>query len=48
MNRRQLLKAFTHQLEAAEADIVSFAKLFPMNARPVQKLDRRFVLSSDT
>jgi carbonic anhydrase len=38
----------THQLEAAEADIVSFAKLFPMNARPVQKLDRRFILSSDT
>jgi carbonic anhydrase len=36
----------TQPVEAAEADIASFGKLFPMNARPVQKLDRRFILSS--
>jgi carbonic anhydrase len=35
-----------HHIEAAEADIVRFAKLYPMNARPVQKLDRRFILTS--
>jgi carbonic anhydrase len=33
-------------LEVAEADIARFAKLYPMNARPVQKRDRRFILSS--
>ena len=38
----------THHVEAAEADIARFAKLFPMNARPVQKLDRRFILTSGT
>jgi len=31
-------------IDVAEADIASFAKLYPMNARPVQKLDRRYVL----
>jgi carbonic anhydrase len=36
----------THHIEVAEADIARFAKLYPMNARPVQKLDRRFILSS--
>jgi carbonic anhydrase len=36
----------SHPIEAAEADIARFAKLFPMNARPVQKLDRRFILTS--
>ncbi|MEJ2374762.1 MAG: carbonic anhydrase [Pseudolabrys sp.] len=30
----------------AQADIDAFAKVFPMNARPVQNLDRRFVLMS--
>ncbi len=30
----------------AEADIAAFAKLYPMNARPVQKPQRRFVLKS--
>jgi carbonic anhydrase len=35
-----------HHIEAAEADIARFAKLYPMNARPVQKLDRRFILTS--
>jgi carbonic anhydrase len=38
----------TQHVEAAEADIARFAKLFPMNARPVQKLDRRFILTSGT
>ncbi len=33
-------------IEVAEADIDAFAKLYPMNARPAQKLDRRFVLHS--
>jgi len=36
----------TRPIEVDEADIMRFAKLFPMNARPVQKLDRRFILSS--
>ncbi|MGJ4927277.1 carbonic anhydrase [Bradyrhizobium sp. HKCCYLS2038] len=31
-------------IQVAEADIAKFARLYPMNARPVQKLDRRFVL----
>ena len=35
-----------HRIEVAEEDIARFAKLYPMNARPVQKLDRRFILSS--
>ncbi len=33
-------------IEVAEADVAAFAKLYPMNARPVQKLYRRFVLRS--
>jgi len=33
-------------IEAAATDIARFAKLYPMNARPVQKLDRRFILTS--
>lgn len=36
----------TDPIQVAEADIASFARLYPMNARPVQKLDRRFVLRS--
>jgi carbonic anhydrase len=36
----------THAIEAAEDDIARFARLYPANARPVQKLDRRFILSS--
>jgi carbonic anhydrase len=36
----------THRIEAAETDIARFAKLYPMNARPVQELDRRFILTS--
>jgi carbonic anhydrase len=30
----------------AEADVAGFAKLYPMNARPVQKDNRRDVLVS--
>ena len=33
-------------ITVAQADIDAFAKLFPMNARPAQKDNRRFVLSS--
>lgn len=33
-------------IQVARPDIDAFAKLFPMNARPVQKDNRRFVLSS--
>lgn len=33
-------------VEVDEADMAAFAKLYPDNARPVQKLDRRFVLRS--
>lgn len=33
-------------IQVARADIDVFAKLFPMNARPPQKDNRRFVLSS--
>ena len=33
-------------IQVAEADVAAFAKLYAMNARPVQKLNRRFVLRS--
>ena len=33
-------------IEVDKDDIARFAKLYPMNARPVQKRDRRFILSS--
>lgn len=33
-------------LEVAQKDIDAFAKIFPKNARPVQKMDRRFLLMS--
>jgi carbonic anhydrase len=36
----------TEPLAVAEADIAAFAKLFPLNARPIQKINRRFVLRS--
>src|SRR5215469_879768 len=32
------------RIEVAEGDIARFAKLYPMNARPVQNRNRRFVL----
>ncbi len=34
-------------IEVAEIDIVRFAKLYPMNARPVQNPNRRFILTSN-
>ena len=37
----------TEHIEAAEADIARFAKLYPMNALPVQSLNRRFILTSN-
>ena len=36
----------TDPIEVAEADVAAFAKLYPMNARPAQKPNRRFVLRS--
>jgi carbonic anhydrase len=36
----------TDPLQVADADIARFAKLYPMNARPAQKGNRRFVLRS--
>jgi len=33
-------------IEVSEADIARFAKLYPMNARPVQNRNRRFILSA--
>jgi carbonic anhydrase len=34
------------RIEVAEADIARFAKLYPMNARPLQNSNRRFILTS--
>jgi carbonic anhydrase len=36
----------TEPIQVAEADINTFARLYPKNARPVQKDNRRFVLRS--
>jgi len=36
----------TDWIEVADADVGRFQQLYPMNARPAQKLDRRFVLRS--
>jgi len=36
----------TQPTEVDEDDIARFAKLYPMNARPVQNRDRRFILNS--
>lgn len=36
----------TNHIEVAETDIALFAELFPMNARPLQNPNRRFILSS--
>jgi len=37
----------TNPVRVAEADVASFAKLYPMNARPAQKDNRRYVLQSN-
>jgi carbonic anhydrase len=39
--------SFKTPIEASEAQIKAFAKLFPMNARPVQPIHRRFLLIGD-
>jgi carbonic anhydrase len=36
----------TDPIQVADADVARFAKLYPMDARPVQKTNRRFVLRS--
>jgi carbonic anhydrase len=36
----------TDPIQVAEADVTSFAKLYPMNARPAQKDNRRYILRS--
>jgi carbonic anhydrase len=36
----------TDPIQVAEADVASFAKLYPLNARPAQKDNRRYVLQS--
>ena len=36
----------TDPIEVAEADVAGFAKLYPMNARPARKDNRRYVLQS--
>jgi carbonic anhydrase len=36
----------TDPIQVADADIARFAKLYPMNARPVQRANRRFILRS--
>lgn len=36
----------TDPIQVADADVASFARLYPLNARPVQKDNRRYVLQS--
>ena len=36
----------TAPITVAEADVAAFAKLYPLNARPVQRDNRRYVLMS--
>ena len=36
----------TTPIQVSAADVAAFAKLYPMNARPVQKDNRRYVLKS--
>jgi carbonic anhydrase len=36
----------TDPIEVADADIATFARLYPLNARPAQKANRRYVLRS--
>jgi carbonic anhydrase len=37
---------FIDPIEVDETSVAAFAKLYPNNARPLQRLDRRFVLRS--
>jgi carbonic anhydrase len=36
----------TNSITVAEADVAAFARLYPLNARPVQRDNRRYVLQS--
>jgi carbonic anhydrase len=36
----------TNPNTVAESDVAAFAKLYPLNARPVQRDNRRYVLVS--
>ena len=36
----------TDPIQVAAADVAGFAKLYPMNARPAQRDNRRYVLQS--
>ncbi len=36
----------SNPITVAEADVAAFAKLYPLNARPVQRDNRRYVLQS--
>lgn len=36
----------TDPIQVAEADVARFAAIYPLNARPAQKTDRRFILRS--
>ena len=36
----------TEPVQVAASDVAGFAKLYPMNARPAQKDNRRYVLQS--
>jgi carbonic anhydrase len=40
------MAAATNPIQVADADIAGFAKLYAMNARPVQNANRRDVLRS--
>jgi carbonic anhydrase len=41
-----LWTVFAEPIELSEAQIAAFAALYPMNARPVQEINRRFLLGS--
>jgi carbonic anhydrase len=41
-----LWTVFAEPIEISEAQIAAFAVLYPMNARPVQEINRRFLLGS--
>ena len=41
-----LWTVFAEPVEISEAQIAAFAALYPMNARPVQEINRRFLLGS--
>jgi carbonic anhydrase len=41
-----LWTVFAEPVEVSEAQIAAFAALYPMNARPIQSINRRFLLGS--